>query len=95
MIERLPDRSLPYCSIPCATCCFHLPLLQAHEDGHLAAKLQREEEKLGRLFASAGGGARGGSSGGGGGAKKRPAGGGSGGGRQGTLVAAFGKRAKQ
>jgi hypothetical protein len=91
MMERLPVRSLPYCSIPGATCCIHLPLLQAHEDGHLAAKLQREEEKLGRLFASAGGGPRGGSGGGGGGGKKRPAGGG----RQGTLVAAFGKRAKQ
>ncbi|EFN58744.1 hypothetical protein CHLNCDRAFT_140443 [Chlorella variabilis] len=65
--------------------------LQAHEDAHLAAKLQQEEDKLGRLFANAGNTAPGAGS-----RKKRAAGGnaGSRGGRQGTLLTAF-KRPKQ
>lgn len=74
------------------------PSWQAHEDEHLAQKLQREEDKLGRLYAFSAGKAgsvpaKSGSSGG----KKRAAagkaGGGSGG-RQGTLLA-FAKRPKQ
>ena len=65
------------------------PPWQAHQDEHLAAKLQKEEDQLGRLLGPQGRGGGGGGSG-----KKRAGAGGGTGSKQGTLTAAFGKRPK-